>query len=171
MMDVIKQAANLNLPDWWICAGFIRSKVWDVQFGKNERTLLDDIDVIYYDSEFVEERIEKTFEEQLRNRIPGPRWSVKNQARMHVLDGVRPYRSSVDGIANFPETATALGVKMSVDGLIIVTAPWGTNDVLNGIIRPTPPFMESEGLMTIFEKRLLQKNWVQTWPGLQVVRE
>ena len=27
MMNVIELAAKLELPDWWICAGFIRAKV------------------------------------------------------------------------------------------------------------------------------------------------
>jgi uncharacterized protein len=24
MMEIIKIASTLNLPDWWICAGFVR---------------------------------------------------------------------------------------------------------------------------------------------------
>lgn len=170
-MEVLKHAAVINLPDWWICAGFVRSKVWDVQFGNNERTLLDDIDVIYYDKEHVEESIEKTYEDQLRSMMPGIRWSVKNQARMHVLNGVRSYQSSIDGIANFPETATSLGVKLNHAGSVVLTAPWGTEDVLSGIIRPTPPFRKSGKLYRIFETRLNQKRWSDTWDGLRVVQE
>jgi hypothetical protein len=30
MMEIIKVASTLNLPDWWICVGFVRSKIWDV---------------------------------------------------------------------------------------------------------------------------------------------
>ncbi|HHP0981978.1 TPA: nucleotidyltransferase family protein, partial [Bacillus anthracis] len=29
MMNVLQIAKSLELPDWWICAGFIRSKIWD----------------------------------------------------------------------------------------------------------------------------------------------
>ncbi len=27
MMEVLQAARSLNLPDWWICAGFVRSKM------------------------------------------------------------------------------------------------------------------------------------------------
>ncbi len=29
MMKVLTAAASLDLPDWWVCAGFVRSKIWD----------------------------------------------------------------------------------------------------------------------------------------------
>lgn len=30
MMEILETVKSLNLPDWWICAGFVRSKIWDV---------------------------------------------------------------------------------------------------------------------------------------------
>ncbi len=50
MMDVLKYAKSLNLPDWWICAGFVRSKIWDTVHGFKEKTSLPDVDVIYFDA-------------------------------------------------------------------------------------------------------------------------
>ena len=38
MMELLNAAKSLNLPDWWICAGFVRSKIWDVLHGFDERT-------------------------------------------------------------------------------------------------------------------------------------
>lgn len=29
MMNILKAAKSLNLPDWWICAGFVCSKIWE----------------------------------------------------------------------------------------------------------------------------------------------
>jgi len=29
MMDVLRAAEKLQLPDWWIGAGFLRNKIWD----------------------------------------------------------------------------------------------------------------------------------------------
>lgn len=49
MMDILAAARTLELPDCWVCAGFVRSKVWDVQHGFTGRTPLGDVDVIYYD--------------------------------------------------------------------------------------------------------------------------
>lgn len=28
MMNVLRAAKSLELPDWWVCAGFVRSKIW-----------------------------------------------------------------------------------------------------------------------------------------------
>ncbi|WP_371932607.1 nucleotidyltransferase family protein [Bacillus carboniphilus] len=59
MMDIIRSVKRLQLPDWWICAGFVRSKIWDVQQGFTERTKLPDVDVIYYDKSNTDEKTEK----------------------------------------------------------------------------------------------------------------
>lgn len=49
MMKVLDTVQQLNLPDWWIGAGFVRSKVWDYLHGYTVRTHLPDIDVIYFE--------------------------------------------------------------------------------------------------------------------------
>ena len=82
MMDIIYTVNRLGLPDAWICAGFIRSKVWDTQHGFSKRTDLADIDVIYYDSNNTLENQEKVYEKQLLEIDSTLPWSVKN----HTLD-------------------------------------------------------------------------------------
>lgn len=59
MMDILRSAQSLNLPDWWVCAGFVRSKIWDVLHEFDERTPLSDIDVIYFDPSNIDEETEK----------------------------------------------------------------------------------------------------------------
>ena len=49
MLRILKIVQSLNLPDWWICAGFIRNKIWDVLHGYPSDTPLNDIDIIYFD--------------------------------------------------------------------------------------------------------------------------
>jgi hypothetical protein len=49
MMNLLRVVKNLKLPDWWICAGFVRSKIWDTLHNYEARTPLADIDVIYFD--------------------------------------------------------------------------------------------------------------------------
>src|SRR5690606_18827150 len=109
MIGVLSAAKSLDLPDWWICAGFVRSKIWDTLHGFNERTPLSDIDVIYFDAENLSEHTEKRLEEKLHRIMPGLPWSVKNQARMHIVNELESYTSAIDAISKFPETATALG--------------------------------------------------------------
>jgi len=169
MMDILKTAKALQLPEWWICAGFVRSKIWDNLHGFEKRTRLEDIDVIYFDPTNLDESIEKKYEDILKDLKMDIPWSVKNEARMHLKNNIQPYQSCVDAISKFPETATALGVKLNERDEIILTAPCGIDDAINGIIKPSPNFLNSMEAIEIFEARLLQKNWKQKWPMLQIV--
>lgn len=168
MMEVLETAKILRLPDWWICAGFVRTKIWDARHGFEERTPLGDIDVIYFNPWDTNERVEKQLEERLHERMPGLPWSVKNQARMHAINGNPPYLSSVDAISKFPETATALGVKLDSQGKLVLAAPCGLEDALQMQIKPTPIFQGNSGLMEIYQKRLKQKEWTAKWPKVEV---
>lgn len=168
MMELLKIARALNLPDWWICAGFVRSKIWDVLHDFNERTPMPDIDVIYYDPTNIDGKVERELEEKLRKLLPMIPWSVKNQARMHIVNNIPPYDSAVDAISKFPETATALGVKLDEEDNIILTAPHGIEDVVNMKVTPTPFFDESTERMMIYEKRVRNKNWKSIWTQVNV---
>lgn len=169
MMDILENAKSLQLPDWWVCAGFVRSKIWDILHGFDERTPLPDVDVIYYDNSNHDEEVEKQWEAKLRALNPSIPWSVKNQARMHKINNLEPYTSSVDAISKFPETATALGLSLDPSGKIILAAPHGISDVINIALRPTPHFSENLNLFPIFEQRVSKKKWHITWDKLQIV--
>jgi hypothetical protein len=162
MMDLLKAVKTLDLPDWWICAGFVRSKIWDVLHDYSARTPLPDIDVIYYDTTNLDERMEKMLEEELRKRKPNVPWSAKNQARMHVVSDFPPYTSSADGIAHFPETVTALGVKLDKDDHLQLIAPWGVKDVINLEVKPTSYYKDSKERLKIYENRMNKKDWTST---------
>ena len=168
MMEIIKVASTLNLPDWWICAGFIRSKIWDTLHGFNNRTETPDVDVIYFDHTNIDERSEKELESKLISVMPNIPWSVKNEARMHVINNLPPYTSSEDAISKFPETATALGVKLDKDNNLILTSPHGINDVINLEVRPTHYFTEIKEFTAIYEERILKKDWKAIWHKIKV---
>ena len=168
MIDILKAVKSLNLPDWWVCAGFVRSKIWDTLHGFKERTPIPDIDVIYFDDTNMDELEEKKFEMRLRNILPNVPWSVKNEARMHIVNNISPYSSSVDAISKFPETATSLGVKLDEKNDIILVAPWGVDDVINLEVKPTPYFKESKELSQIYEERITKKNWKDIWYKVKV---
>ncbi|CAN7272873.1 nucleotidyltransferase family protein [Paenibacillus sp. LjRoot153] len=169
MMDILRAARSLQLPDWWVCAGFVRSKIWDTLHECKERTPLSDVDVIYFDASNISEDIEKRFEEQLKQIIPYIPWSVKNQARMHTVNNIPPYSSSMDAMSKFPETATALGLALDDQDNVRLAAPCGVDDVLQVIIRPTSYFSESKHLAAIYEKRIVQKNFKGKWHKVTVI--
>ena len=163
MMEIIKTADTLNLPDWWICAGFLRSKIWDTIHGFNERTRIPDVDVIYYDHANIDESLEKELENVLKDMMPSVPWSVKNQARMHTINNSLPYVSSEDAISKFPETVTALGITLNQNKQLVFSAPWGLDDVINLDVKPTPFYTESKERAVIYEKRIINKNWESIW--------
>jgi uncharacterized protein len=168
MMNILETAKSLNLPDWWICAGFVRSKIWDILHNFNERTPIPDIDVIYFNPTNTDELKEKKLEEMLKTLMPNIPWSIKNEARMHIKSSMPPYSSSVDAISKFPETATALGVKLDEKGNVILTAPCGISDVVNLEVKPTPYFTKTIERVEIYEERISKKNWKSIWKNLKV---
>jgi hypothetical protein len=168
MMEIIKAATELDLPDWWVCAGFVRSKVWDTLHGYTNRTPLPDIDVIYFDSKDISEEKEKQLERRFLQLYPQAPWSVKNQARMHVLNNVPPYMNSMEAMSKFPETATAIGVKMNGDNNLELATPCGIQDLVNLLVKPTATFQTSLDRVSIYEKRLRKKNWQELWPNITV---
>ncbi|MFF2019219.1 nucleotidyltransferase family protein [Paenibacillus sp. NPDC058177] len=168
MMSVLETASLLHLPDWWVCAGFVRSKIWDTLHGFAERTPLPDVDVVYFDPSNLDEAEEKRLEEQLRSIDPTIPWSVKNEARMHLINNMSPFSSSTDAISNFTETATALGLSLNEAGQVILTAPHGIEDAVNMVLRPTPHFAADKERHPIFVERIARKNWQQTWSQLRL---
>ncbi|MGE7864813.1 nucleotidyltransferase family protein [Bacillus paramycoides] len=168
MMNVLQMAKSLQLPDWWVCAGFVRSKIWDTLHNYEVRTATPDIDVIYYDSMQKDEAYEQLLETKLTNMDATIPWSVKNQARMHVVNKMLPYSSSVDAISKFPETATALGVTLDEKNNVILTAPCGIEDVLSLQVKPTPHFLETKERIHMYKKRVIKKNWQSKWPNITI---
>ena len=94
----------------------------------------------------------------------GEPWSVKNQARMHTINNLPPFASAVEGIASFPETATAVGIKIE-QGTLVLTAPHGIQDLVSLTICPSPGY-ESGPLHSIYQTRVAKKNWQKAWPAL-----
>lgn len=174
MMKILKFVEKLNLDDWWIGAGFVRSKVWDTLHDFSKRTLLPDVDVIYMnknDYQSDESKKESTkmeifYENKLKEIMPEIKWSVTNQARMHLFHGDGAYKSSVEAMSQWVETATCVGVKL-INNKIILAAPRGIDDLTNLVLRP---INNSEGVKKLFENRIVSKEWLKKWPKLKVVR-
>src|SRR3989338_8301201 len=165
MMNALRAARALRLPDWMIGAGFVRGKVWDSLHGYAERTPLGDIDLIYFDPLDLSEEKEKEFERTLQEKMDEP-WSVKNQARMHMVNKEAPYASSSDALAHWVETPTCVAVKLEDDDALTFIAPHGIDDLVNLMVRPSPFFTRD---IQIFRDRVQKKQWKQKWPKLTIL--
>jgi hypothetical protein len=163
MMRLLGAVADLQLPDAWIGAGFVRNAVWDALTGRTPAAL-NDVDVIYFDRTHVDAERDRSIEAELVRAVGNVPWAVKNQARMHDRNGDAPYRDCVDAIAHWPETATAIAARLS-GGEVGIAAPYGVADLLGLIVRPTPAFARK---LSIYRARLRQKDWQARWPELTV---
>ena len=168
LISILKTVEQLHLNDAWVAAGVIRNKVWD--FLHDQHTDINDVDVIYFDASDLSIQTEKALEAKLLNLMPNQPWSVKNQARMHVKSKVSPYTSSFDGVAHFPETPTAIAVRLH-HGTIEVMAPYHLNDLFEGHVKPTPPFKKGTNLYPIYLERMQKKQWNIIWSELQIESE
>lgn len=177
MMDVLRAAESLNLPDWWIGAGFIRDTVWDYLSGYKEKTPLNDVDIIYFDkSDFSPEELEAystkaedDYQEKLNKLMPDVKWSVTNQARMHLFHKTDPYSNSTEALADWAETATCIGVRLEKGRLTLLT-PHGIEDLVNLIARPNPLYKKLYAHdLGVFQRRAKEKKWIKKWPKLRIV--
>lgn len=162
-MAALSAVRDLELPDWAIGAGFVRALVWDHLSGHAEPTELGDVDVVYFDPSDLSPAREAELEADLQARLPGPPWSVKNQARMHVRNVDRLYRDTADAIGHWLETATCVAVRLEADDRLTLLAPHGIADLVDMKLRPTPAGLAKR---TDFELRLKTKNWRRRWPKL-----
>lgn len=157
---------SLQLPSCWIGAGFIRNAVWDHLHGYPSSGPSADVDVIWFDPRRVDPSVDKDLEERLRSAAPSIEWSVKNQARMHMRNGDRPYTSAVEAMRHWPETATAVAVRATQENALKIAAPFGLDDLFALILRPTPSFIGEKQYQ--FLDRIQTKGWLRKWPRLRV---
>jgi len=158
---------DLDLPDCWIGAGFVRNAVWDRLHKRSPSRPTGDVDVIWHDSTRADPAEDRHNEAILRDAEPSITWSVKNQARMHVRNGDDPYTSAVDAMRYWPETATAVAARRRGTDDCEIAGPFGFDDLFGLALRPTPRFSGEKRI--IYEDRLRVKAWASCWPLLRRV--
>ena len=166
MMDVLRAAEKLQLPDWWIGAGFLRNKIWDYIENKESRPTRD-VDLVYFNAADVQPETDWAYDEKMKLEHPYAEWEIRNQARMHYVNDSRPFASTADGISHWVETATCVAVKLE-NGVLKYLFCYGTDDLFGLIARPVPFFDTEERIKTFYD-RIEKKQWRQKWPELKVI--
>lgn len=165
MMGIINIAAEMKLPDWLIGAGFVRNKVWDHLHGySKEKVDTNDIDFVYYDPNGNDQKADEELSDKLKNKT-GINWEIVNEYYAHKWNNLPPYTSAEDAISTWPETVTAIGITLKKGNLKLI-APYGIEDLVNLIVRPSPRF--DDGIERVTE-RVIKKKWLEKWPKLRVV--
>ena len=168
-MEALRQARALDLPDWWLAAGFVRNLVWDRLHGYSPSTPLNDVDLVYFDPAYFDsvhagKRADRKYEQRLQ-RASAPPWSVKNQARMHERHGHRPYESIEAALSVWVERETAVGVTLGDDDRLRLIAPFGVASLLAGRVTHNPGHGDRE----VFRHRVAAKGWQRRWPKLDIL--
>lgn len=162
MMGILRTAEELHFSDWLIGAGFVRNKVWDHLHGRSGGASTD-IDLVYFDPNGKDQKADEELSERI-SKETGLVWEIVNEAYAHTWNGVPPYTSTEDAIAHWPETATAVGVRLR-DGELALVAPYGIADLMNLTVRPSPLLPDG---IELVRQRMAQKRWMEKWPNLKI---
>ncbi len=172
LMGALRAARVVDPPDWLIGGGVIRDLVWDYLHDPFQLLTPKDVDLAFFDSTMLGEEREQSILNALRAQAPDVPWDVKNQAAVHLwypqVFGieVEPLTSSADGVGTWPETATAVAVKLHADDSVDVISPYGLEDLFGLICRRNPRRVTVEE----YRQRLRSKRIGTRWPRLRVVQ-
>jgi hypothetical protein len=130
-----------------------------------------DVDLAFFDPERLDPGRDAEVERALSVRLPGVPWDAKNQAAVHRwyprVFGfeVEPLASTADGVATWPEPATAVAVRLEPGEQLLVVAPWGLADLLGIVCRRNPRRVTVEE----YRRRVAAKRIAERWPGVTIV--
>jgi hypothetical protein len=173
MRGALEAARDVAAPDWLIGAGSVRRLVWDCVHGVAEPPLPHDIDLVFFDPASLRPEREEEVRNALVARSPYLPWDVKNQAAVHLWYPeafgveVEPLRSVEEGVASWPETASAVAVRLMTDGELRVVAPLGLDDLFGLIWRRNPRRVT----VAEYRRRVEEKFTPDRWPRVVVADE
>jgi hypothetical protein len=162
-MQVLECLHQLNLPEGYIAAGFVRNMVWDHLHNKTNATPLNDIDIIYFDPDELNSEQFKSYQTTLKTMMPTVNWQVRNQALMHKRNNDLPYKNCIDAMSYWPEKETAVAIRQLTLGEFECIAAFGFHSLLNLQLTHNPKRNK-----LLFEQRIKEKRWLEHWPLLSV---
>lgn len=173
LMRVLATVRDAGLPDAWVGAGVLRDLVWGELYGPGFAPgQVRDVDVVFLDPDDLSRRRDEQATARLAQAHPGIPWQARNQAAVHTWYAgkfgggpVAPLRSIDDAVATWPETATAVAVRLEPSGEIAVCAPLGLADLLDGVWRRNG----RRASLEVSLARLARHQPARRWPGVRVI--
>jgi uncharacterized protein len=166
----LRSVRELGLPQGCIGAGAVRNLVWDHLHGFAEPSALADVDVAYFDADEPPGQ-EREHQRRLCARHGALPWEVTNQAHVHLWfeahfgHAVPPLRSVEEAVASWPETATAVALRLSAAGGVEVIAPLGLEDLFAMRVRRNPARVSVQ----TYRERIASKRYAERWPRVEIV--
>jgi uncharacterized protein len=170
MLSVLVAVRACGAPDCWVGGGVLRDLVWDQPHGGFDPARVKDVDVAFYDPDDLTPKADQAVEAALRRLAPQVPWDAKNQASVHLWYEQRfgypvaPLRSAADGVATWPETATAVAVRLDDHDQLQITAAGGLEDLLQGVCRRNPRRVS----VAWYRHRVQAKQVATRWPKVQI---
>jgi uncharacterized protein len=172
LLEALRAARDVDPPDWLVGGGVLRDLVWDRLHGRSRPTPPRDLDLAFFDPTRLDPARDVEVEQALVARLPGVPWDAKNQAAVHTWYGrvfcvrpVAPLRSAADGVATWPETATAVAVRLLDDDRLLVVAPCGLEDLFGLVCRRNPRRVTVDH----YRRRIHDKRIADRWPRVQIL--
>jgi hypothetical protein len=173
LMQVLRVARELDLPDWLIVSGAVYQRVLNDATGRDPDYGIKDYDLAYFDAtdtsyeaeDAVIRRVAAGFAPPLRELI-----EVRNQARVHLWfegkfgEPYTPLTCSEEMLERFVSPLFAVGVRLDAGDQLVIKAPFGLDDLFALRLRPNP-IRKTHG----FER--VAANLVGRWPEITLVRD
>jgi hypothetical protein len=173
-MRVLRCIRDEQVPDAWTGAGALRDLVWGELHGTGFRPdEVHDVDVAFFDPDDLSRDYDDLVTARLRAGRAEVPWQARNQAAVHTWyadrfggDPPAPLTSIADAVGTWPETATAVAVRLGNDGALEVCAPFGLTDLMRGVWRRNPRRVSLDESLA----RLRRLRPAERWPGVTVIR-
>lgn len=157
-LSALRLVRELDLPEGSIAGEFVRCAVFDRLHQHAEWTQLKSVDVVYFDPERTDPAVDRSLEMELIASAPRRPWRVRN------LAAEAPEASSLgEALPVYPDTASAVAVCLGPREQILVTAPFGLEDLVRGIVRPSRP-EEAAAL----RRQVREEKWTRRYPRLRL---
>jgi len=170
LMQRLQFLQQLN-PTAYLAAGVLRNLVWSHLHGQEYTIEGTEIDVIFYDVTEVLNQEQIRLTQSLIQRFPANTWDVVNQSLVHQWyrsdrgEAIAPLSSIEHALSLWPETATAIAVRLLKNQQLEIIAPLGLEDLLGLKVRWNPALVSHHTFM----HRVESKGFLQRWPDLTLV--
>jgi uncharacterized protein len=166
-VQIVSRLPSLGLSQCMLTAGCLFQAVWNHQSGLSPAAGVKDYDIFYFDTDLSwEAENEVILETQQLFKDLGVKVDIKNQARVHLWYGERFGRaypallSARDGVDRYLVAGTCIGFDPETGE---VYAPYGLDDVGQGLLRPNPLNLQPDLFMPKARSYQARWPWLRIW--------
>src|SRR5579859_5672445 len=168
--EILRRLPELRLEQAHLVAGCIYQAVWNRLGGFAPGAMVKDYDVFYFDGTDLSYEAEDAVIRRAAMLFAdlGVEIELKNQARVHLWYPQRfgasypQLRSTRDGIDRYLVACTCIGIAV---GTGEIYAPYGLDELWDGILRPNPINLQPGRF------REKAESYQARWPWLRIVED